>query len=297
MNFINNLIKKENEINKNSLEKPFEKGEFDKTEYLVRLEKKIRRNMNIRTVQRWVAKLIEEDILECKNNKYFLSQMAKSDIRYFGKRFGITALFHILDNVNDELKPIKDNLQNLITVFGAYLVFCCIEGARPSKKSHNMSSPVHRSDIEQLELAAAWMNGAVNPSTLFYYFLQLFRNQVDDETIQKIKKIKFVGLKDGKHIYVDEKTGQEYNQYQYVNANGFLYVYENGEIYNPRPYQRIPVNDEFIEDYLDKYPRYIGEDAEPPYHNIDYKTYNSLVNAFSQLQPELKKKLERKRHL
>lgn len=243
----------------------------------------------LRTVQRRLSELMRDGLVEYKNKKYCLTEEA-SNIKYFGNRFGNKVLLSMLDDSQEELRTIEQNLQYLIYLFGSYVVFCCMERAKPIQTTFGKSRDSVNSHLQQLESAAVWMNGAINIADLFYHFLHVFRNQIDDDIVKNTKKISLWNQENGKPVYVDVLTGKKYHQFK--DLARYLYVDSKGNKQRIGPYERLPINSEdpYVQ-YLDKYDRFHGIDAEPPYEQISIKIYENLVKAFRELQPEFSKKL------
>src|SRR5205807_7722556 len=79
----------------------------------------------LRTVQRRLNELKKEGLVQhVRNDQYLLSELARSDIRYFPKNFRDLALsdpIHI-----EKTGSYEESLDNLIKVFGTYVIYCFI---------------------------------------------------------------------------------------------------------------------------------------------------------------------------
>ena len=114
----------ENDFNTNR----YEKGHITEEE----LEKEVNEaKLNLRTVMRKLAELTKEGLLEHQNNRYSVSKKAQSDIRYYAQLFGLEALTRLMGAHYPELRPLKKNIDELVKIFGTYIVFCFIEGCSP----------------------------------------------------------------------------------------------------------------------------------------------------------------------
>ena len=110
----------ENDFNTNR----YEKGHITEEE----LEKEVNEaKLNLRTVMRKLAELTKEGLLEHQNNRYSVSKKAQSDIRYYAQLFGLEALTRLMGAHYPELRPLKKNIDELVKIFGTYIVFCFIE--------------------------------------------------------------------------------------------------------------------------------------------------------------------------
>ena len=104
----------------------YEQGHINKKE----LENKIKQgSLSMRTILRKLAELTKEGLLEHENNRYSVSKKAQSDIRYYAQQFGLMALTRIMGAHYPELFPLEKNLDELVKIFGIYIVFCFIEAA------------------------------------------------------------------------------------------------------------------------------------------------------------------------
>ena len=221
-----------------------------------------------------------------------MSSIRASSMKYFGNRFGNKVLFNMLDDSQDELRTIEQNLQYLINLFGSYVVYCCMERAKPVRKTFRESRVSLDAYLQQLESACLWMNAAVNITDLFYHFLHVFRNQIDDDIVKNTKKISLWGQRNRKPVYIDEMTGKKY--YQFTDLARYSYVDSKGNKQRIGPYEKLPIdNEDPYVLYLDKYDKFHGIDAEPPYEQISIKIYENLVKAFTELEPEFSKKLKK----
>jgi len=156
-----------------------------------------------------------------------------------------------------------------------------MEAARPKS---NFIIPGEGTKEEQLMSTMLWINSVISPASMFHYFLFVFKNQIDDEMIPKLRKLNFGGLMKGKKNWVDYKTGKEYN---FIPPPPF--IDDKGQPYYTELYRDIPYVDEYL--HLDRY-SYICRDYEPPLDEVKPQTYVRLVNSFKELVPEMSSRLE-----
>jgi hypothetical protein len=233
-----------------------------------------------RTIQRGLKELCERGYIRRVGKLYTLSDSAKAN-RFFGSRFGARVMENVIPRPDYNLRTVKDNLNSLVTLFGTIVIFCCMEAARPKKD--------HDTDKErQLMSTISWLNSIISAPSFFHYFLFVFKNQVDDEMISKLTKLTFYGIKKGKHIWVDEKTGKAYEDFPYAGMFP-MFIDQKRKPYPTGFYRDIPFRDEYL--HMDRY-HGVYADYDPPIDEISHKTYLNLVKALKKLVPDLSSKLE-----
>jgi predicted transcriptional regulator len=97
--------------------------------------------MDLRTIQRWLVKLVERGLVENKYNKYSLSEPGKRHLQFreFVRSYGLIALNNVMNFYFPTLYTVDQNLKKLVEIFGTYVVYCLIEAARLiiSNKTNN----------------------------------------------------------------------------------------------------------------------------------------------------------------
>jgi hypothetical protein len=240
-------------------------------------------DISLRTVQRHLVELCEEELVKKTGRLYTLADSVRAN-RFFGPKFGARVLYGLIGRPDYELKTVKQNLDYLIRLFGTIVTFSCMEAARPKS---NFNVPGEGSKEEQLMSTMSWINSVISPSSLLHYFLFVFKNQIDDEMINKLTKLTFYGLKKGKHIWSDEK-GKKYDDFP--NAGMFpMFIDENNRPYNTGFYRDIPFLDEYL--HMDRYTG-VYTDFDAPLDEVKSQTYTRMINAFKELVPEFSSKLE-----
>ncbi len=234
-----------------------------------------------RTIQRHLKELCERDWVNKNGRSYTLSDSAKAN-RFFGSRFGARVMDSVIPRPDYNLRTVKQNLKGLIMLFGTIVTFCCMEAARPKKDYDAMDKE------KQLVSTISWINSVINTPSLFHYFLFIFKNQIDDEMINKLTKLNFYGMKKGKHIWVDKKTGRHYEDFPYAGMFP-MFIDQKRKPYSTGLYRDIPFHDEYL--HMDKYDG-VYEDYDPPIDEINPKTYLKLIKALKEVVPDLSSKLE-----
>jgi hypothetical protein len=159
---------------------------------------------DIRTIHRWLAALKKEELIEHNNNKYSISDKAKSEIRYWAKEFGKFALSQLMYSYFPQISSLEENIEMLIEIFGFYSIYCLVEAARPVNDNNvesNSKDPYIRND-----LSLSWTNEVFDHEQMFYAFLGIINNLYDDEVAEKI----WNELKIDKDLRFIDKNGRQF---------------------------------------------------------------------------------------
>jgi hypothetical protein len=154
----------------------YENSKIDKSEMESRIKKG---TIHMRTIMRCLAELTEKGLVEHNGKNYRLSPGILGDIRYWAEEFGGFALNAIMKAHFPMINTMEVNLKNLVEIFGLYVVYCFVEGARPAQKADSLSST--ESDM----LSYSWVKNMFNPNNMYLYFLSAIKNQPEDKEVQK----------------------------------------------------------------------------------------------------------------
>jgi hypothetical protein len=144
------------------------------------MESRIKKGtIHMRTIMRCLAELTEKGLVEHNGKNYRLSPGILGDIRYWAEEFGGFALNAIMKAHFPMINTMEVNLKNLVEIFGLYVVYCFVEGARPAQKADSLSST--ESDM----LSYSWVKNMFNPNNMYLYFLSAIKNQPEDKEVQK----------------------------------------------------------------------------------------------------------------
>ena len=244
--------------------------------------------ISYRTVQRHLKALIEEGLVIRKENLYSLSQRGKTDVKYFGNQFGSGILNNIINQPDFKLRTVKENLRDLVTIFGSYIVSCCMEAVKPT--TSNKSVVDNTKFYEDLESKMSWINSAINPTSMLHLFLFTFLNQQDDDIVKNFKRVKFTGIKKAdKFVHVEEESGQDY-ELDRLSSTWYMYVDKQGRSRQPKFYRDIPNDDDFLT--LDKYNYVFTDHTMVPFDQVSSKLYHNLVREFEKEYAEIWKKIK-----
>jgi hypothetical protein len=137
-----------------------------------------------RTIHRWLKALKKEKLIEHNNNKYSISDKAKSEIRYWAKEFGNFALSQLMYSYFPQMSNLEENIDTLVKIFGFYTVYCFVEAARPAKDNNVTSNSMTSSNRNDLSLS--WTNGVFDHEEMFHSFLGIINSLYDDDKVEKI---------------------------------------------------------------------------------------------------------------
>jgi hypothetical protein len=151
------------------LHKQYEEGNITLQELQVKAKHKM---VDKRTIHRKLRELTREKLVDNKGGKYALSINSKSDMRYFAREFGNTALFSFMDSFFPNEKDIEQNISNLIRIFGTYVMYCLIEASRP------VSDNIASSAVDMYSthaLISKYLNNVFPTEIMYDYFLGIIK--------------------------------------------------------------------------------------------------------------------------
>jgi len=243
--------------------------------------------ISLRTVQRHLNALAQEGLVKRRENLYRLTKQGKSDARYFGKQFGSIIMNRIINQPEFKLRSVKENLRDLVTIFGSYVVLCCLEAVKPSKRSIRSATAKDNKCYEYLESKMTWINSAIRPTSMLHYFLFTFLNQQDTELGKNFRQVKFTRTEGSKYVHVDEESGKEY-KLDTRSPTHYMYVDKQGKTKEPEFYRDIPYVDNCL--LLDKYSSVYTDYNTIPFDQVSPELYKNLVDEFQNEYQEIWKK-------
>jgi len=168
---------------KERAERMYEKGEVTEKEKLEYVNKQTTKSIDLRSIQRWLKILTREGLLNKTGNTYFLSEIAKSDIRYFPQFFGGSTLAQLLQHLYS-IKTKEQRLSELINIFGLYTLYCFVEAAKPVENDF-------MNEVEKDKLLLSWIEGVFSPLQMsFYLFLAAIKHEQEKEYKELRKTLK-----------------------------------------------------------------------------------------------------------
>lgn len=171
------------------------------------------KTMNIRTIQRKLNELESEGLIEEHKHKYSLTNLALEDIRYFNrnyaKQFGLMSLLYIMRN-HTPSKHLQDNLQQLIEIFGIYVVNSLIEALKPLDNNIKLKSKLPSTVIARDKLIENWILESFNPIVMLQCFLIGINEQ---NKFNKNKSVEEEWLK----TFNNKNFIEEYYQNKYIS--------------------------------------------------------------------------------
>lgn len=148
------------------------------------IEKLFKENtMRRETIQRKLKKMVNEgSIIKNNNNKYTISELASTDLRYFnsnsGVEFGNLLLNSLLMSHFPTIDDFKTNIEKIVIIFGFYLVYSLIEACRPIKID-NKDKYIENKAKDGL--SKKWFEQSVNHKKILDSFIATVTNQYTDK--------------------------------------------------------------------------------------------------------------------
>jgi hypothetical protein len=158
----------------------------------------------MRTIYRGLDTLKKEKLIEHNNNRYSISDKARSEIRYWAKEFGRFALSQLMYSYFPQMRTLEKNIDILIEIFGFYTLYCLVEAARPVNDGNLKSNSKNRSTRNDLSLS--WTNEVFDHEEMFYAFLGIINNLHDDEKVERIWNVLRIDRDKG----LIDKNGRQY---------------------------------------------------------------------------------------
>src|SRR6476660_7061747 len=126
-----------------------------------------------------------------------------------------------------ELFPLEKNLDELVKIFGIYVVFCFIEAARPT--SSNDSSTT--TNLEKDRLADSWIKNVFTLWNMYNSFIAAITYQLDDKGVQKYvdQYAKIGGFEDE-----DDKQDANFTKSKEDENGRFVISGAGKKVYYPR---------------------------------------------------------------
>jgi hypothetical protein len=167
--------------------------------------------VDLRTVQRWLTRLVKQEFVDRKNNKYSLSVTGKREIQFrqFAQGYGGIALKYIMDCHFPTINTLEKNIEKMVQVFGTYVVYCLIEAVRLITANKNDDGKHWHSDyfgapsnfkegkFRERRLIDSWIKDIFDPWQMLNLFLTTVSNTLDPD------KARANNIKDEKAILKD----------------------------------------------------------------------------------------------
>ena len=155
-----------------------------------------------RTIHNQLDYLIDKKLVEHIGKEYTLSEIVIKNTRYWARAFGDEALNMLMRTYWPQILKLEQNIDELIKIFGIYMIYCFLETSRPIMESDYGMNKL--SVMEKDRLIDSWINDMFNPWIMFNYFLAVVNNILDDEEVQQIWNNNVKG-ESGKTFFVDDE--------------------------------------------------------------------------------------------
>lgn len=173
-------LKDNNKIRKRAQQRTeLNKSKIPESEYL----RLVSRTIHVRTIQRRLRELKFEGVvgIDDKDERYRLTEYARTNLKLFGTQFGSRSLSEIMKVHYPGLNSLELNVEELIKIFGIYVVYCLTEGARPivhtkihdnvKRRGRYSLNKVIVDNLAKDRLALNWIKDVISPRDMFDYFL------------------------------------------------------------------------------------------------------------------------------
>jgi hypothetical protein len=266
----------------------YENGHISKKQ----LEKEANeKKLSMRTILRKLAELTKAGLLEHQNNRYSVSKKAQSDIRYYAQLFGLEALTRLMGAHYPELFPLEKNIDELVKIFGTYIVFCFIEAARPthSNDSSTTATATTTTNLEKDRLADSWIKGVFTPWNMYNSFFAAITNQLDDKAVQKYAE-KYMEIAGSSEDDNDNDNNNHPNISRNIkkDENGHFVINDAGEkIYYPNSTSHFATK----RFHLLTSSKFNYEDKSPPQYELDSRTIKRITGILKEKYPQYYERL------
>lgn len=160
--------------------KLYENGVMTRTE----MEKYCKeRTMSKRTIHRHLSSLLKKGWIEHIGNNYSLADIVKNDLIYWSHEFGDFVLYTLMCNYYPKLLIFEQNIEELVRIFGLYVLYCLTKAAQPPiNENHNSKNNV----LDRDKLVVSWINEVFHPQRMLDYFIASISHLPSDDTVRRI---------------------------------------------------------------------------------------------------------------
>jgi hypothetical protein len=143
------------------------------------------KTMSKRTIHRSLDDFTRKGLVKHVGYKYHLVDKVKNDMRYWFREFGDSLLYRLMHSYFPYMFKFEENIDELIKLFGTYMVYCLVEASRPPTGDSNKK--LSKTDmLNRDKLVASWINDVFNPRRILEYFVAIMNNLSEDDINQKI---------------------------------------------------------------------------------------------------------------
>jgi hypothetical protein len=154
------------EMTKEKINRLYDNAEIDSNEKKLLVKEG---TLNKRTIHRWLNALLNEGFVERNDRKYSISEYGKNVHIYMARSKGDDALFELLDSYHPHTLKFESNVQELIKIFGIYMMYCFIDVAYPLERYDNKTRIVGRDRYSD-----SYVDAMIHPLSLFNAFMTVF---------------------------------------------------------------------------------------------------------------------------
>lgn len=183
------------------------------------------RTMSKRTIHRHLSSLQKKGWIEHIGDNYSLAEKVKNDLIYWSHEFGDFVLYALMRNYYPKLLTFEQNIEELIKIFGLYVLYCLAKAAQPPP-DENLNSKDNLLDRDKL--VVSWINEVFYPQRMLDYFIASMSHLYSDNTVRRIWTKTFTKSQNAR------KGIREENKISSVSRNKDIrWIDEKGHNFNP----------------------------------------------------------------
>lgn len=136
---------------------------------------------SLRTIQRHLKMLLNEKFIVIKNGKY-TGTLAAQNIKSWAQGYADAILNQMAMSYYPDISTLEENIDNLITIFGSYILFFFLQVSKRNEEPDTISVDVR----DKIRFDA--LNDFLNPIRMYRMYLGTIKSQPAEYAIQKNKK-------------------------------------------------------------------------------------------------------------
>jgi hypothetical protein len=183
------------------------------------------RTMSKRTIHRHLRSLLKKGWIEHVGDSYSLADKVKDDVIYWSHEFGDSVLYTLMRSYYPQLLSFEQNIEELIKIFGIYVLYCLAKAAQPPVDENLKSDNLRDRD----KLVVSWVNEVFHPQRMLDYFIASMSHVHSDDTVRRIWAKTFTKDQNMRLGSQEENKISDASK----NHKHIRWVDENGHNFNP----------------------------------------------------------------
>jgi DNA-binding transcriptional ArsR family regulator len=141
------------------------------------------RTLSKRTIHRHLSSLLKNGWIEHVDDNYRLADKVKNDVIYWSHKFGDSILYALMRSYYPQLLTFEQNIEELIRIFGVYVLYCLAKAAQPYA-DENLNS--EDNSLDRDKLIVSWVNEVFHPQRMLDYFIASMSHVPSDDMVHRI---------------------------------------------------------------------------------------------------------------